>query len=106
MGGVSRCHGVEFALAVDVNDKSKVDAWGIENPEALAAWVHSFMHKLHVVGEKLKAGQLVKVEGMGVQSNLGFLSRPDKELCVGLRRNLSQSEMSAALNEVGTKWVS
>ncbi len=106
LGAISRCHGVEFAISVDINDKSKVDAWGIENPAVMAAWVHSFMHQLHVVGEKLKAGQLMKVEGMGVQSNLGFLSRPDKELCVGLRRNLSQSEMSAALNEVGTKWVS
>jgi CheY-like chemotaxis protein len=106
LGGVSRCRGVEFAVAVDINDKTKVESWGIENPAAMADWVHGFMHKLHVVGEKLKAGQLLKVEGMGVQSNLGFLSRPDKELCVGLRRNLSQSEMAVSLNEVGAKWVS
>jgi len=106
LGGVTRCHGVEFALSVDVGDKTKVDAWGIENPAVMAAWVHSFMHRLHVVGEKLKAGQLMRVEGMGAQSNLGFLSRPDKELCVGLRRNLTPGEMTAALSEIGTKWVS
>lgn len=106
LGGVSRCSGVEFAVAVAANDKSKVEAWGVENPAAIAVWVHSLMHQLHAVGEKLKAGQLMKVEGMGVQSNLGFLSRPEKELCVGLRRNLTQSEMAAALSEVNTKWVS
>ncbi|HEY1170022.1 MAG TPA: response regulator [Verrucomicrobiae bacterium] len=106
LGAISRVPGVEFAVAVDINDKAKVDSWGIENPAAMAAWVHDMMHKLHVIGEKVKAGHLLKVEGMGVQSNLGFLSRPDKELCVGLRRNLSQGEMASTLSEVGTKWVS
>lgn len=106
LGAVSRCNGVEFALSVAVNDKSKVDVWGVENPAAMAAWVHGFMHQLHDLGEKLKAGQLLKVEGMGTQSNLGFLSRPEKELCVGLRRNMNASEVAVALSDVGSKWVS
>lgn len=106
LGAVSRCNGVEFALSVDISDKTKMDAWGVENPAALAEWTHTLMHKLHVLGEKLKSGQLMKVEGMGSQSNLGFLSRPDRELCVGLRRNMTQSEIAASLSEVGTKWVS
>jgi CheY-like chemotaxis protein len=106
LGAVSRCQGVEFAVAVSATDKTKIESWGIENPAAMAAWVHSLMHKLHVIGEKVKAGQLMKVEGMGIQSNLGFLSRPEKELCVGLRRNLTQSEMASTLSEVNTKWVS
>ena len=106
LAGVSRCNGVEFAVSVALNDKTKFDAWGVENPAAIAAWINQTMHELHDLGEKLKAGQFRRVEGLGLQHNLGLLTRSDRELCVGVRRTLSQAELSQTLNEVASKWVS
>lgn len=106
LANVSRCHGVEFALTVALNDKTKFDSWAVENPAALAAWVDETVQGLHALGEKLKAGQFRRVEGLGLQHNLGLLTRMDKELCIGIRRTLSQAELSQTINEVASKWVS
>lgn len=106
LGKISRCPGVEFALAVAVGDKSKVEVWAVENQKALAEWTYEFMRDIHVLGEKLKAGQIHKVEAMGLQGNVAFLSSPDKELCVGLRRSMTQAEVAESLKEIAARWAS
>ncbi|MEW6302763.1 MAG: response regulator [Verrucomicrobiota bacterium] len=103
---ITRCKGVEYVLKIDAADPKKLDAWGVENPEKVAAWVHQTMQTLRTLGEKLVAGPLNQVECLGLQRHVAMLSRPDAELCVGLQRSLSHEEIRETMKDVATKWGS
>jgi CheY-like chemotaxis protein len=103
---VTRVKGVEMAVQVLIDDKQKFDAWGTESPEKLAAWVHETVISLRALGDKLKVGELRQMEAYGTQRHFGLLSKPEKALCVGLHRTLSQDQVRDCLKEISVQWAS
>lgn len=103
---LAHTRGVEFVLSVSSEDRHDFKAWGVESPDTMAVWVQEKMRDIRALGEKLRAGHLTQVEGFGPQRHIGILSRPGRELCVGLQRALSPNEVTATLKDVSSRWAS
>ena len=103
---IGRARGVEFAISVPIADSKKFEAWALENPENMAAWVQKTMNSFRGLGEKLLAGNVKQVEGMGAQRHVAMISRADADLCVGFQRAVTQTELRESMKDVATQWVS
>lgn len=106
LGPISRCSGVELALAVEAADTSKVHAWAVENKEELAGWALGRLEKFKEIGDKLNLGQLKQAVGVGMKRHIALLPGESGMLCVGIQRSFSQSEVRETLKEVSVKWAS
>ncbi len=98
--------GIEFVVTVPDSDKGKFDSLRLENPERIAHWARLTIKNFKALGEDLKAGDLIKVDGTGFQHHLAIVNHGGKYLCVGLNRSLSTDLVSEALKTVISKWAS
>lgn len=106
LAALSRVDGVEFVMTVPSDENVAADSWGLENASPVAAWTRQTQKRLRELGEKLQAGDLKQVEGLGLQRHVGIASRGDTELCVGFRRNLSAEQLYETLKNISVKWAS
>lgn len=105
-GPITRCKGVEFVLSVESEDAAKVKSWGVESPEKLGGWAHEQMARFRTIGEKLNIGQLKQAVGVGLKRHIALLPGANANLCVGIQRSFSQSEVRETLKEISVKWDS
>ncbi len=106
LAALSRVDGVEFVMTVPADEKNAPDSWGLENASPVAAWTRQTQKRLRELGEKLQAGELKQVEGLGLQRHVGIASRGDTELCVGFRRTLTAEQLYETLKNIAIKWAS
>ncbi len=106
LAALSKVDGVEFVMTVPAEADAQVDSWGLENATPVAQWARQTQSRLRALGEKLQAGDLKQVEGIGFQRHIGIASRGDTELCVGFRRNLSHEQLYETLKNISSKWAS
>ena len=106
LAALSRIDGVEFVMTVPADEKLAPDSWGLENSGPVADWTRKTQKRLRELGEKLHAGDLKQVEGLGLQRHVGIASRGDTELCVGFKRTLSADQLYETLKNISTKWTS
>ncbi len=106
LAALSRIDGVEFVMTVPADQKAAPDSWGLENSSPVAAWTRQTQKRLRDLGEKLQAGDLKQVEGLGLQRHIGIASRGDTELCVGFKRTLSADQLYETLKNISIKWAS
>ena len=106
LAALSRIEGVEFVMTVPADEKNAPTSWGLENSTPLATWTRQTQKRLRDLGEKLQAGDLKQVEGLGFQRHVGIASRGDTELCVGFRRTLSADQLYETLKNISIKWAS
>jgi CheY-like chemotaxis protein len=106
LAGLSRFHGVEFLVSVSSNAPSEVESWGLDNAEQVALWTQNTMRKFRVLGERLQAGMLNRIDGRGPMQNVSAASRGEKELCVGFYRSLPAEAVRQTLQEMLSKWAS
>ncbi|MEP6663488.1 MAG: response regulator [Verrucomicrobiota bacterium] len=106
LAALSKVDGVEFVMTVPADEKAPIDSWGLENASPVSAWTRQTQKRLRELGEKLHAGDLKQVEGMGFERHVGIASRGDTELCVGFRRNLSSEQLYETLKNISIKWAS
>lgn len=106
LAALSRVDGVEFVMTVPASEKEAADSWGLENASPVATWTRQTQKRLREMGEKLHAGDLKQVEGLGLQRHVGIASRGDTELCVGFRRTLSAEQLYETLKNISVKWAS
>jgi CheY-like chemotaxis protein len=106
LAALSRIDGVEFVMTVPSDQKTAIDSWGLENPDPVATWTRQTQKRLRELGEKLHAGDLKQVEGLGLQRHVGIASRGDTELCVGFKRTLSADQLYETLKTISIKWAS
>ena len=67
---ISQIEGIEFVLAMkDGEDKHDV-ARGLENPERMAQWAKETVARFRELGDRLHAGGLERIEGLGPQRNV------------------------------------
>jgi CheY-like chemotaxis protein len=101
-----RMEGVEFVVTALAKDPAKIESWSVENADQLAKWAHSTYQGFLVLGEKLQAGQLSQIEGLGLQRNVAVAARGDTEFCVGFHRSTKPEQIRATLKNILAKWAS
>jgi CheY-like chemotaxis protein len=98
--------GVDFVVESNTETGELVGAWGIENPDALSAWLGRVYTNFTRLGEAFQGGELKDVEGFGLQRHLAARSSGGKTLCVGFRRSLSQGEVRESMKRIIVAWAS
>jgi CheY-like chemotaxis protein len=101
---LARFPGVEFVLALKPGEA--FDARGLENPQPVAAWGRQTLEQFRALGERLQAGPLQEVEGLGPQSNVALAPHANVDFCVGWQQDLSSSQIQDSMKKVLTLWVS
>ncbi len=103
---VAKVRGVEFAVAVQSDDATKFETWGLEKPAEVAEWTHAVAKEIRALAQKLNFGTLTDMTGMGPQMHIGLTSSPTEDLCVGVNRTLTAPAVRKTLKEAAAKWVS
>lgn len=106
LAGYSRFKGVQFVLAVDAADAAEHQEWGCEDGETMAQWMHSNIHALRALGDRLEAGELTDVEGMGPQRHIAVLVGDDEYLGVGFTRSALLPHIRETMKQIEAKWAS
>lgn len=102
----SRFKGVQFALAVNAENSAEFDQWACEDPGGLAKWVHATTRSLRDLGDKLEAGELTDVEGLGPQRHIAILVGDDEYLGVGFTRSALLPHIRETMKQIEAKWAS
>lgn len=106
LSGMARIKGVEFLAVVHSEDAKKFETWGLEAPADMAAWTHKTAHDIRALAQKLNFGTFNELVGTGPQINIGMVSNPTDDLCVGMNRTLNETAAQKTLKEVAAKWAS
>ena len=103
---LSRFPGVEFLMVLQPDDEKTFDARGLENPQPVAGWSRQAMDRFRALGDRLQAGPLQHVEGVGRQRNVALASHQHLDFCVGWKHSLSVSEIRESMKKLLALWVS
>lgn len=103
LAGLTGVDGVQWVVQVPGRDSSQ-EALGLENPEALAAWVREVSQGFRALGEGLGAGMLERVNAKGELNHVVLVSRPGADLCVGFSSSISSDTVQESVAKVIEKW--
>lgn len=103
---LSKIPGMEFIVSLKPNAEKGVESRGLENPEQVAGWARQTLQQFRELGEKLGAGKLQQVEGLGPQRHVALASSDDMDICVGWRQNQSLQQIRESMKTVLALWVS
>ncbi len=104
--GLSEIEGLEFVLAFERGESDPKVARGLENPKPMAAWAQVSLAGFRSLGERLRAGPLEQLEGLGPQRQVALAGQGDLEFCVGWRPTLAASRVRTLMNKVLSLWAS
>lgn len=96
---------VQFVLSVTPKDQV-VDSWGLESPHLVSDWSQNSLLGFQALGERLRAGILQQVTGLGTESHVVIADSPRGVLTVGFRPSLHAEEVRRNMKSVLAKWVS
>jgi hypothetical protein len=106
LAAFARYKGVQFVLAVDAAEKSKVEHWGTEDPERMAHWIFNTTRTLRALGDKLETGELTDIETLGPQRHIAVLVGDDECLGVGFTRSALLPHIRETMKQIEAKWAS
>jgi hypothetical protein len=106
LAAFARHKGVQFAVAVETADPKNFDQWGSENPDQIAALIHSTTSDLRELSDVLEAGQLEEIEALGPQRHLAILVADEECLGVGFTRSAVLPHIRETMKQIEAKWVS
>jgi DNA-binding response OmpR family regulator len=92
--------GVETLLLT--SEPGKFEAWGIENPDEFSVWSREVLSEFQALGEKLQAGPLRAVEGVGPVRGVILLAQNGRHLMAGVDRKLNARRIRAVGKELAT----
>lgn len=101
-----RVDGVEFVLTVPVAPGGAVESRGLDSPERLTTWTRQCTERFRTLADRLQAGTLEQVSGLGPQRHVAIACRKDAELCVGWQHTLSVEEVRDRMKKVMALWGS
>jgi hypothetical protein len=104
--GLLQVEGVEFVLTAGKETGKVTESRGLENTERLATWTHKATERFHALADRLQAGPLEQVCGLGPQRHVAVASRNEAELCVGWVPTLLADEVRDRMKKVMALWVS
>jgi len=103
---LSTLEGVEFILAATPGDDTSRVFYGLENAKPVAQWMEQSMENFRALGDRLHAGQLQQMVGVGPQLKVTVASVGKTELCVGFVPTLAAESMRETMKKVMTRWAS
>ena len=101
---LGRTPGVEFLIAQKRN--SELHQWSCENAKATAAWVQRLLEEARGLGDKLKTGAPIRVEGYGLHQHLAASAADGALFVAGFTRTFSKDQVRSAFKRLLRKWVS
>src|SRR5581483_1936178 len=101
-----RCPGVEFVLVLKPGDEKKFEVRGLENPQPAADWARQTLQQFRSLGERLQAGLLQNLEGLGPRRHVALAPRENVDFCVGWQNNLSGGQIRESMKKLLALWVS
>jgi CheY-like chemotaxis protein len=106
LASFSRYKGVQFVVAVDGGPEMKFDHWAAENPEQTAAWIRETARTFQSLGDRLEAGQLERMEGLGANRHLGIVCADTHALGIGFTRSATLPHIRETMKQIEAKWAS
>jgi hypothetical protein len=103
---LSQIEGIEFVLATKAGEATHQVARGLENPERMSLWTRQNLERFRGLGDRLQAGPLEHIEGLGQQRHVAVARQADTEFCVGWRHSLTPVEIRSRMKQVLALWVS
>ena len=103
---ISQIEGIEFVLAMKPGEDTHDVARGLENPERMAAWARQTLSAFRELGDRLHAGQLDRVDGLGPQRNVSLAFQNETEFCLGWKASMKADQMRDMTKKVFTLWAS
>jgi CheY-like chemotaxis protein len=103
---LSHVEGIEFVLVLKAGQAAPQAARGLENPEQMIAWTRQSLEGFRELGERLNAGALEDVEGLGPQRHVALARQGDNEICVGWQPSMTKDLLRERMKEVVALWVS
>jgi CheY-like chemotaxis protein len=103
---VTLIEGVEFVLLLKDGSPEQHEARGLENPERMALWAHENLGRFQALGDRLQAGGLEQIEGIGQQRHVAVARQGDDEFCVGWNLSLGSSQIREQMKKVLGLWAS
>jgi CheY-like chemotaxis protein len=103
---LSQVEGVEFVLAMKPGGKNEHVARGLENPEKMAVWTKGTLERFRGLGDRLHAGPLAEVTGLGPQRHVSLTSHGDTEFCLGWKHSMNLGQVREMTKKVLTLWAS
>ena len=98
--------GVEFVLAMKPGSDSPLEARGLEDPERMGAWARRSLERFGTLGERLRAGPLEQIEGLGPQRHVALACPDGTNLCVGWKHSLASEQVAEMMKYVLALWTS
>jgi hypothetical protein len=103
---LAQVEGVEFVLAARVSEKSRVESRGLENSDRIAAWTRQNLERFRILGERLHAGPLELMAGLGPQRNVACARVNDTAFCIGWNHDLRPDQINNRMKKVLALWAS
>ena len=103
---VSQLEGVEFVLVMKGGEGGQQEARGLENPDRTAAWSRQTLERFRSLGDRLRAGPLDQIEGLGPQRHVTLAPQGEAEFCVGWKVSMAVREVQETMKKVLALWAS
>lgn len=103
---LSSVEGVEFALSTSGSDPGSFEALGLESPERMNGWTRAMQERFRALGDKLQAGPLEQIEGLGPHRHIAVAPTTNATLCVGWIATLAPDEVRERMKKVVALWAS
>ncbi len=103
---LSQVEGVEFILTMKPGQPGTPEARGLENPERMAAWARESLDRFRALGERLHAGPLEEIAGLGPQRHVALAHQSETDFCVGWRHSMAAAQVHDMMKKVLALWAS
>jgi CheY-like chemotaxis protein len=97
---------VQFVLASTPGPARKVDSWGVESPDQVADWARASLRGFETLGERLMAGPVQQVSGLGSPSHVVMANSSRGPLVVGFRAALRAEDLRDNMKNLLARWDS
>lgn len=102
---LAEVEGLEFFLKIKHGEEAPQVARGLENPKEMTSWANECLSVFRALGDRLQAGPLQDLQGLGLQRNVGLATRDDLALCVGCRQSMTPGEVRDAMRRIVQIWA-
>jgi CheY-like chemotaxis protein len=106
MAQLAHVEGMEFVLILKAGQAAPQAARGLENPERMIAWTRQTLEHFRALGERLNAGSIEDIEGLGPQRHVALAGQGDTEFCVGWQPSMTKDVIREKMKQVLALWVS
>jgi hypothetical protein len=103
---LAKVEGVEFVLALKAGPNQLHESRGLENPDRMAAWTRNSLDSFRALGERLQAGNMEEITGLGPQRHVALAPHGQMEFCLGWQLSLSPQAIRAQTKKAIALWDS